>query len=111
MATKTDKYQFKIYPQNGHHFMLYTKLHIFSIQFALSDNNFADFAWLVKEFRIYNIRFQKNFSHGNPQSGLTHSKIPDYFSFIWFCGFIYLVINFQIQSNKMSDYGAKESIM
>ena len=91
--------------------MLYTKLHIFSIQYALSDLIFADFAWLVKEFRIYNIRFQKNFSHRNPRSGLTYSEISDYFPFICFCGFIYLVINFQIQSSKMSDYGAKESIM
>ena len=39
--------------------MLYTKLHIFSIQYALSDNIFANFAWLVKEFSIYNKTFQK----------------------------------------------------
>ena len=86
-------------------FMLYTKLHIFSIQYALFDNIYVIFAWFVKDFRICNIKFQKKKKKKKKKKnqteilgagGLTHSKISDYSSFIYFCGFIYLVINFPI---------------
>ena len=83
---------------------------VFNMHF-LTISMYVNFAWFVKEFRICNIKFQNNFSHRNPRSGLTHSKISDYSSFIYFCGFIYLVINFLIQSNEMSDYCDKESII
>ena len=43
----------------------------FNIQYALSDNIFADFTWLEKEFPTYNIKFQKNWTDRTSERAYT----------------------------------------
>ena len=64
--------------------MLYTKLSIFRIQYALSDNILANFAWLVKEFSIYNKKFQKKIVHIVSPERANTVKDFDHSQFIYF---------------------------